>query len=87
MKPSIGRDVHLLGLAGNGAEFSAAKITRAWSELDTASGPAAVNLIVFVDGGPPVHLSSVMLFDTKAAALAHRGADPRAHAAFWPERV
>lgn len=85
MRPSIGRTVIVKGpaVASNGSDRAPAIITRLWSEQDTAAGPIAINLQAFPDAGTPVALTSVLLFETEAAA-----GDAETYAvAFWPAKV
>lgn len=72
MKPTIGRDVHVLGIQSNGSDVHPAKITRVWGEGDTTDAPVTVNLIVFPDNGAPVNHTSIKLFDTREKAEAAR---------------
>jgi len=84
MRPSIGRTVIVKGplVASNGTDRAPAIITRAWGDQDTQLGPVAINLQAFPDAGTPVSLTSVLLFESEAAA-----GDPGQYAvAFWPAR-
>lgn len=85
-KATIGRIVIVHGIRSNGSSEHPAVITRAWSALDTALGPVAVNLTVFLDGVPPVTRSSVMLFDDEEGTRVHRAVTPDAVVAHWPAR-
>ena len=87
MKASIARLVVLKGLESNGSDEHPAVITRAWSALDTAEGPATVNVTVFPDCGMPLCKTSVLLFDTRALAEQALVANPHNPVCFWPDRV
>lgn len=84
---TIGRSVIVLGIVNNGALEHPGVITRAWSAEDTARGPVAVNVTVFMDAGPVKPFSSVLLFDSAAIAHRYRGENPTAIVAHWPART
>lgn len=87
MKPTITRDVIVLGIESNGSTEHPAKITRVWADSDTKDSAVLVNLTVFPDGAAPFPQGSVLLFDNRDQAMQHRGGNERVLAAFWPERV
>lgn len=79
MKLSLGRTVLVnTSVPYNGSTVHPAMITRVWGTDDTKNGPQAANLVVFVDGNPPVNMSSVMVFDEPTE---------KACEAYWPLRV
>ncbi|MEU8710925.1 hypothetical protein [Streptomyces sp. NPDC048663] len=86
-KPSIGRIV-LVAVDpawNNGADVAPAVITRVWSDT-------CVNVRAIADSHSVDWLTSVPLFETRAALDAHFDAvtaagAPRPNGAFWPERV
>lgn len=86
MKPTIGRDVHVLGIRSNGSNVHPGKITRVWDDNgDTLEGPVMVNAVVFPDGGGYTNCSSIRLYDTKVqaeAAIENEGGE--AFAAYVP---
>jgi hypothetical protein len=86
MKASIGRTVIVQGLNSNGATEQAALVTRVWSNKDTADEPVMVNLTVFPDCATPRSQGSVMLYDTKALAVAAQTSATHL-VAHWPDRV
>lgn len=85
MIPRIGLTVIVLGIESNGALEHPAVITRDWSGRDTQDTPACVNLTIFPDCAMPQLRGSVTLFETRLQAMAFRGGQPGALAAFWPE--
>lgn len=90
MKPSIGRIVIVRSplTATVGTEQAPAIITRIPDDqgIDTIDRPVSVNLTALPDGGQPVILQTVWLFDTeeKANAQWNMGLRP---VAWWPARV
>lgn len=87
MKASIGRIVITKGaITSNGTDEHPAIINRTWSNADTEEGPVYVNTTVLPDCGVPTCVTSIALFDNRAAAEAaftsHGG-----RVAFWPDRV
>lgn len=87
MRAVIGRDVIVLGIESNGAMEHPAKLTRVWADDDTVDTAILVNLTVFPDCSAPRPQGSVLLFDKRDQAQAHRAGNPTAIVAFWPERV
>lgn len=88
MKATLGRAVIVHGIDSNGALQHPATITRAWSEADTEEKPVCVNLTVFPDCAAPRTQGSVMLYNTKEAALFafDNNVSTGAPVAYWPER-
>lgn len=89
MKASAGRFVTLKGEWCNSKDEHPAVITAVHGSHDPADGaPVLVNLTAFYDLCPACAChSSVMLFETRQQAEAHRVTNPRSLVAFWPDRV
>lgn len=94
MKPTIGRDVHVMNFNSNGSSVQAAKITRIWADHDPSEGPVRVNLVVFPDSAPPCTCGSVLMFDSEQAATEYLdlqakagGTQAREVVAYWPTHV
>ncbi|MEY2689719.1 MAG: hypothetical protein RL375_3918 [Pseudomonadota bacterium] len=88
MIPTIGRTVIVHGVSSNGATEHPAIITRVWGAgRDTRDSAVCINCTVFMDCGPASVFSSVMLFENREQVQAHRGENPKAVVAHWPDLV
>ncbi len=83
-RPTLGADVIVYGISSNGALEHPAKVTRVFSDRDTAGGPVAVNLTIFPDFADPIYRSSVMLYEADQEARASCHGIKGAIAAYWP---
>lgn len=73
MKARISFPIVVMGPIFNGTTEHAAIITRLWGdpEADTIDGPVTVNATMFPDGGGDAqHQASILVYDSRAAALA-----------------
>lgn len=92
MKPSIGRNVHVLNYNGS-LQLMAAVITAIpeGKGHDPADGThAIVSLTVFPDGQQPGTARYVPMFDNEAQAIKYLDWCDKRHppvVCFWPERV
>lgn len=80
MNPTLGRIVHVKGLASNGSTLQAAIVTRVWGMYGNV---LVVNLMILPDAAAPYPRTDVPFFQTNEAAEA----SGHPVCCYWPDKV